>query len=340
MDVNSGEILAMTSLPQFDPNAPDAADPDSVFNRATKGVYEMGSTFKLFTASMALDTGAVTVNGGYDASKPIHIARFTIDDYHGKKRWLSVPEILIYSSNIGAAKMALDVGGKTQQAYLERLGMLRPAPLELPEVGSPLKPGVWRDINTMTIGYGHGLAVTPVHMAAGVAAVVNGGIFHPATILKRDPQRLLAGERVFSAETSAKMRAIMRQVVTSGTGSNADLAEYRVGGKTGTAEKLSKSGGYLRHALVSSFIAAFPIDAPRYVTLIMVDEPKGNKKSFGFATGGWVAAPATGRLIRRIGVLAGIEPDSQNKAPASANSLLVNAAHRPGLDAEPSFATR
>ena len=338
MDVGSGEVMGMMSLPLFDPNAPDAADPDAVFNRATKGVYEMGSTFKVFTTAMALDTATVSPNGGYDASKPIKISRFQIDDYHGKHRWLSVTEILIYSSNIGAAKMALDVGGKTQQAYLEKLGMLRTLPLELPEVGTPLKPAVWRDINVMTIGYGHGIAVTPLHMAAGMSAVVNGGIYHAPTVIKRDPQARIVGTQVFTPETSAAMRRMLREVVTSGTGGNAALAEYRIGGKTGTADKLSKSGGYQTNARISSFIAAFPIEAPRYVVLVMLDEPKGNRQTQGYATGGWVAAPAAGRVMLRVGALDGIPPEVGDKPQPKKNPLLVNAAHQPAPPREPNRA--
>jgi cell division protein FtsI (penicillin-binding protein 3) len=332
IDVNNGEILGLSSVPLFDPNSPDESDKDATFNRATKGVYEMGSTFKLFTAAIALDSGTATMNSSYDATKPLKIAKFTIHDDHAKNRWLSVPEIVVYSSNIGAARMALDFGGKVQQSYLAKLGLLKASSIELPEVGTPLKPATWRDINTMTIGYGHGIAVTPVHMAAAVSAVVNGGVFRPATVIKRDPDQAVVGLRVFKPETSEKVRSIMRQVVTSGTGTYADLAEYKVGGKTGTAEKLSPHGGYLKHALVSSFIAAFPIEAPRYVVLIMVDEPRGTKKTYGFATGGWVAAPAVGRVIRRIGALNGMLPESQTKpaAPVPATNAVPQRAAPPG----------
>jgi cell division protein FtsI (penicillin-binding protein 3) len=263
---------------------------------------------------------------GYDTSKPIHIGRFTIRDFHGKNRWLSVPEILIYSSNIGTAKMAVDVGGKIQQTYLGKLGLLGPAAVELPEIGNPLKPAVWRDINTMTIGYGHGIAVSPLQLAAAVGAVVDGGIFYPPTLIRRGPDALLHGERVFSAGTSRQMRSLMHDVVTKGTGENAKVAEYRVGGKTGTAEKL-KAGAYQRGSLISSFVAAFPINRPRYVVLVLIDEPKGNKKTFGYATAGWVAAPAAGRIMRRVGAMMGLAPDPSFKPATPANPLLVKAAH-------------
>ena len=221
LDANSGEVVSMVSLPDFDPNNPASAGGETAFNRATKGVYEMGSTFKLFTVAMALDSGTVDLSGGYDASEPIRIARFTIHDFHGKNRWLSVPEIIVYSSNIGAAKMAVDVGTKVQKAYLDRLGLLTRAAVELPEVGKPLTPRRWREINTMTIAYGHGIAVSPVQLASGVAALVNGGLYIAPTLLNRTDGKPAAGKRVLSVETSEHMRELMRLVVSNGTGRKA-----------------------------------------------------------------------------------------------------------------------
>lgn len=306
LDVNSGEVLAMVSMPDFDPNRPAVADSDARFNRVAQGVFEMGSTFKLFTAAMALDSGTTSLQGGYDASRPIRVARFTIEDYKGQHRWLSLPEILVYSSNIGAAYMALDVGGGAQRKYLDGLGLLKASPVELPEVGAPLTPGRWRDINVMTIGFGHGIAVSPLNLASGVATVVNGGIHRPATLRFRGGTP--AEERpVLSLETSEQMRALMRLIVVRGTGKKADAAGLRVGGKTGTAEKLS-SGRYRGDSRLSSFVGAFPMDEPRYVVLAFVDEPKGNAKTHNYATGGWVAAPVVGRIIERIAPLLGVEP--------------------------------
>lgn len=307
LDVHSGEVLGMVSLPDFDPNAPGEDDDDARFNRAAKGVYEMGSTFKLFTVAMALDSGTTTLRGGYDASKPLRVARYTIRDFHAENRWLSVPEILVHSSNIGAAQMALDVGGPTQRRYLGRLGLLTTAAVELPESGKPLTPKPWRDINTMTVGFGHGIAVSPLQLATAVAAVVNGGLWRPPTVLLRGGESPPAGERVFSARTSAQLRGLMRLVVRYGTGRKADVPGYQVGGKTGTAEKLI-AGRYRRDVRISSFVGAFPIDAPRYVVLAMIDEPKGNKSTLNYATGGWVAAPVVGRLITRLASLYGIAP--------------------------------
>jgi len=307
MDVRTGEMLGLVSLPDFDPNTMTGATPDAMFDRATLGVYEMGSTFKLFDAAAALDSGAATLASSYDASHPIHVARFEISDYHALNRWLTVPEILIYSSNIGAAKMALDLGTERQKAYMGRFGLLRPASVEVPEVGAPLVPNPWREINTMTIAYGHGMAVTPVQMVQGVGALVNGGTLHPATLLARAPGEPIPGSPAVRPETSRLMRQLMRMVVTEGTGEKADVPGYEVGGKTGTAEKNS-GGGYHHKSLLSSFVATFPVSDPRYVVLAMIDEPQGNKQSMGFATAGWTAAPAVGRIVAQVGPLLGVAP--------------------------------
>ena len=239
MDVNTSEIVAMVSLPDFDPNRRDRISEDAIFNRATLGVYEMGSTFKIFNTAMALDYGTTTMHNGYDASKPIRIARFTINDDHGKGRWLSVPEIFMYSSNIGSVRMAMDVGGERQKAFMERLGLLSTSAIELPERGRPLSPSPWRPINTMTISFGHGIAVSPVQLANGVSAIVNGGVRHPTTLLRRDKTETPMGERVVSEKTSEFMRRLLRLVVENGTGRNANAKGYLVGGKTGTAESLA-----------------------------------------------------------------------------------------------------
>ena len=308
LDVNTGEILAMASLPDYDPNQPQQSQGMPGFNRATLGVYEMGSTFKLFTTAMALDSGTVNITDGYDATDPIKVARFTISDFHGKERWLSVPEILTYSSNIGTAKMALDLGAKQQKEYLDRFGLLKASEVELPEVGKPLFPKRWSEISTMTIAYGHGIAVSPLQVAAGVASLINGGIMHQPTIMKVTEQSIPRGRRVLKEETSTAMRALMRKVVRDGTGASADIKGYLVGGKTGTAEKQS-GGGYDKKSLISSFVGVFPMTNPRFVVLVVLDEPKGTKETYGYATGGWVASPAVGRVIKRLGPLFGIAVD-------------------------------
>jgi cell division protein FtsI (penicillin-binding protein 3) len=307
LDVATNEIVSMVSLPDFDPNNPGATPADARFNRLTLGTYEPGSTFKLFNVAAALDSGTVTLRDGYDASKPIQVARFSISDFEPKKRWLSVPEIIMYSSNIGSAKMALDMGRDRQRDFLARAGMLKPASIELPEVASPQVPSPWRDINVMTVAFGHGIAVTPLQLVVGVSALVNGGVLRPATILKRAPGTLPAGERIISTKTSEQVRGLMRLVVERGTAKLANVPGYFVGGKTGTSEKNVK-GRYRRDMRISSFVGAFPINAPKFVVYLMLDEPKGNKSTYGFATAGWVAVPAAGRLITDIAALYGIPP--------------------------------
>jgi cell division protein FtsI (penicillin-binding protein 3) len=322
MDANTGEIIAMVSLPDFDPNLPNAIPPKAAFNRSTLGVYEMGSTFKIFSTAMALDAGTTGMKRGYDASKPIRIARFVISDFHGKNRWLSVPEIFIYSSNIGAVKMALDLGTQRQQEYLRRFGLMTPATIELPEVGAPLIPSPWREINTMTISFGHGIAVTPVQLAQATAAVANGGVLPHATLLASLKDEPPKGKRILKEQTSRDMRRLMRLVVTEGTGGKAEAKGYVVGGKTGTAEKTG-GAGYRAKALVSSFAGAFPINDPRYIVLVIVDEPHGNARSQGYATGGWVAAPVVSNVVRRAAPLLGVAPQDED-SPAITRALRLD----------------
>jgi cell division protein FtsI (penicillin-binding protein 3) len=315
MDVNTGEVLSMVSLPDFDPNHPGAADPDHpalsfadrMFNRDTLGVYELGSIFKIFTVAMALDAGTSTLPSTYDATHPINIGRFTISDYHGKHRVLNVPEILMYSSNIGAAKMAVAAGGQRQREFLARLGLLKAPKIEVSEAAAPHFPAKWREVNVMTIAFGHGISVTPLSFASAAAALVNGGVLRPATLLKPPPGQVPQGQQVLSPKTSEQMRKLMRLVVEHGTGTMAAAPGYVVGGKTGTADKVSGSH-YVERKLLSSFVAAFPINAPKYLVLTMVDEPHPNKQSHGYATGGWTAAPATSRIIQRIAPLLGVQP--------------------------------
>lgn len=323
MDVRSGELVAMTSLPDFDPNSPAAAIKDERFvNRVTYGVYEMGSTFKTFTVAMALENGTVRLNDGYDATQPIRIARHTIHDDHAKARWLSVPEIYMYSSNIATAKMALDAGPELQRSFLERLGMFSRPSIELLEVGTPQIPKIWRDINTVTVAYGHGIAVSGLQLASAISAVSNGGLFHPATLVKRDPSSPVASERVVTAETSAKIQALMRLVVERGTGRRADAKGYLVGGKTGTAEKIV-DGRYVKDALLSSFIGVFPSHDPRFVIFAMLDEPQGTEETFGFASGGWTAAPVVRRTVIRAAPMLGVKPVKMETHPLTDELLTL-----------------
>ncbi len=329
MNVNTGEILALVSLPDFDPNHLDAPDPDfpkatlkdRLFDRATLGSYEIGSIFKVFTMAMALDSGTVTMASRFDATNPIHIGGFTITDYHGKHRPLSVPEIFAYSSNIGAAKIALACGARLQQEYLRRFGLLTQPTLELPEVGSPHYPRDWRPINVMTIAFGNGISDTLLQLARAASALVNGGILRPATLLKVPPGYAPQGRRVISEETSLRIRKLLRLVVEYGTGQFAEAPGYVVGGKTGTAERVER-GAYARHSLRSSFLGVFPMEDPQYLILTMFDQPHGNKKSHGFATAGWVAAPATRRIVERIAPLLGVAPVDE-KSPAVAGALAI-----------------
>ncbi|WP_281300445.1 MULTISPECIES: penicillin-binding protein 2 [unclassified Iodidimonas] len=322
MDVRTGELLAMASVPDFDPNEPAASPKEAFFNRASQGVYELGSTFKAFTLAMALEAGTATIASHYDASEPIKVSRFTIRDDHPQNRVLSLPEIFVHSSNIGAAKMALEVGTEAQQDFLSRLGLLRPASLELAEVGHPLVPDRWRDIATMTIAYGHGIAVSPVQLASGLSAMVNGGDLHPATLLVKSADQKIKGRSVISEKTSATLRTLMRLVVQKGTAQQADVPGYRVGGKTGTAEK-AVGGGYARKALLSSFAGIFPMDDPRYLVFVMIDEPQGIKSTWNYAGGGWTAAPTVADVILRIAPLLGVRPHEEDNGPFQQAAFVI-----------------
>jgi cell division protein FtsI (penicillin-binding protein 3) len=321
LDAQTGELLAMVSLPDFDPNQAGTAGPEQRFNRATLGIYEMGSTFKVFNTAMALDSGRIQLTDKFDTTKPIQIGRYTIHDFEPMHRWLSVPEIFMLSSNIGAARMAMEMGTDSQKSFLAKVGMLRPVSVELPELGRPLYPSEWRPINTMTIAFGHGIAVSPLHVVSGVAAMVNGGIMRPATLIKRGPDEVSDGQRVISPNTSNLMRELFRLVVQAGTGKSAEAPGYLVGGKTGTAEK-QVAKGYSTNARLASFVGAFPMSDPRYIVLVMVDEPKPNAHSYGFATGGWVAAPVVSRIVQRMAPLLGMAP-VPNDAPETKNDLLL-----------------
>lgn len=305
LDVATGEIVAMVSLPDFDPNRYQRASVTQRFNRNTQGAYELGSLFKVFTVAMALDAGAVQMTDGYDARAPLEIGRHRIHDYHAHRRWLSVPEIVAFSSNIGAAWMAETLGTKGQLAYFERFGLLDPHPIGLPEVGYPIVPSPWRPINTVTAAYGHGIAVSPLQMADAVAGSICA-LPSPSAHVVAEAVPAARSTPMVSAETAAKLRWLMWLTVAEGTGGQAAVPGYLIGGKTGSADK--PGGGGYRGAIVASFVAAFPIDQPRYVVLVTLDEPKGDAGTYGYATGGWTAAPTVGRIISRIGPLVGLSP--------------------------------
>ncbi|MBL8669360.1 MAG: penicillin-binding protein 2 [Alphaproteobacteria bacterium] len=307
LDAQTSEIVAMVSLPDFDPLAVGLAPAEARFNRNTLGLYEMGSTFKIFTTAMVLDTGRGTFGTAYDASEPIQVASFTIRDFHGQNRRLTLQEVFKYSSNIGAVRMAVELGLPTQRSYLGKLGLLQAPTVELPEVGAPLVPKPWLPINGMTIAFGHGIAVSPLQAANAVAAIVNGGVLRPPTLVRRPPGAIPSGERVISLATSEKMRKLMRLTVVEGTGKRADVPGYVLGGKTGTAEK-NDGKRYSDSKRLANFVGAFPIHAPRFVVQVLIDEPKGVPDTNGQATGGVVAAPVVARIVARAAPLLGVEP--------------------------------
>ncbi|WP_245216918.1 peptidoglycan D,D-transpeptidase FtsI family protein [Neoroseomonas nitratireducens] len=333
MDVHTGEVLAMVSLPDYDANDVGAATVDQRFNRVTVGVYEPGSTFKLLTAAMALDYGTVQPWGGYDASRPIRVGRHEINDFRGKNRWLALPEIIAYSSNLASAHMAAGVGVNRHREFMQRMGMTQRLRIEIPETALPLVPGqrTWRDLNTMTIGFGHGISVTPLHVATAGATLVNGGILRQPSILMHDPAAPREGTRVISERTSDLVRRMMRLVVTEGSGRSAEVPGYYVGGKTGTAQKTGPRGGYLENKRIAAFIGAFPMHAPRYAVYVMVDEPKPNARSHGYATAGWVAAPAAGMVISRIAPILGLLPEPMTPEIQRALAMPMNGRGIPGI---------
>lgn len=324
MDVHTGEVIAMVSLPDFDINEPRGTVADQRFNRAVSGVYEPGSTFKLQTVSMALDSGAVHIWNGFDATYPIKIGRFTINDFEGKHRWLAVPEIIAYSSNIGAARMAEATGTVLQRAWMQKLGMMDHTGIELPEGARTLFPPVanWKEAATLTMGFGHGIAVTPLHVVVATAAVANGGVRLRPTLLAQGSDDLRPqGQRVMQQSTSDIVRKLMRLVVTQGYGKAAEVPGYFVGGKTGTAEKAG-AHGYSKHDNVSAFMSVFPMNAPRYAVYIMLDTPRANAQTHGYATAGWVSAPAAGRVIARVAPMLGLLPQI-DQAPVIEASLAI-----------------
>jgi cell division protein FtsI (penicillin-binding protein 3) len=308
LDVNTGEIVAMVSEPDFDPNNPQEANDPTRINRLTTGVYEMGSTFKALTLAMALDSGKITLNSSFDARSSLHYGRFTIHDYEPQHRFLTLPEIFTYSSNVGSARIALSLGVDYHQWFLRKMGQMDRLRTELPESAAPILPKHWGELNTVTIAFGHGIAVAPLQAMMGIGALMNGGILIPPTFLKRsaeDAQKI--GHRVVSAETSLKMRYLMRLNAERGTARKANVEGYYVGGKTGTSEKVV-GGRYAKHKLLTSFTAVLPADKPRYLILIMLDEPSALPETYGFATSGWNAVPTGGKVIARIAPLLGIAP--------------------------------
>ncbi len=311
MDVRSGEILAGVSLPDFNPHQAGTATDDVRFSRLTLGAYEMGSVFKIFSTAAFFETREADMNTTFDASVPLRVGRFVINDYHAQDRILTIPEVFMYSSNIGSALMGQAVGAKNLKGFYTDLGLLTPLDFEVREVAAPMVPDPWREVSTLTASYGHGVATTPLQVVTAVSSIINGGyLVKPRLVLDEEAQSKVSAPqavRVVSPQTAEKMRELFRLVVTDGTGSNADVKGYRVGGKTGTADK-STNGRYDGDKKISSFVGVFPMDDPRYAIFIMVDEPKGTKKTYGYATGGWVAAPAVARYIASMVSILGLPP--------------------------------
>ena len=323
LDVDSGEVLALASLPEFDPNRIDTQGARNMFNRATNEVYELGSTFKPITVAAALDAGVIKdLSKRYPAS-PLHIDGFTIHDDENLGPTLNIPETLIHSSNIVSAQIADQLGGKRFKRVLEDLGMNERPYIELPARGFPIwHKGDWPRLRTMTVGFGHGVAVTPLHLAAAYAALVNGGILRPATLIKVKTGDEARGRRVFTEATSAKMKQLLRMVAVYGTGRKANAPGFRVGGKTGSAEKAA-AGGYNKSQVIATFASAFPMDKPRYVVIVMLDSPQAVAASSFQRTAAWNAVPIVGRLIPRIGPLLGVMPDESRDIDLSDLKPLV-----------------
>ncbi len=322
MDARTGEVLAMVSLPDYNANDFGSAPADARFNRAVTGMYEPGSMFKLQTASMGLNDGVIHIWDEFDAARDIHIGRYTISDFEGKHRWLYLPEVIAYSSNLGAAHIALDVGAARQRAWLRAMGMFSRVPIQLPEAALPIVQSAaqWKEATTMTVGFGQGISVSPLHVVRGTAAVATGWLVRPTLLAVRPlapGQEPPGAVEVVTPDTVAIMHKLMRLVVTSGFGEKAEVPGYYAGGKTGTSETVGRHGyhrGFKEDFNVSAFVCAFPMNDPRYVVYIMLDEPHGNKSTYGFSTAGWVSAPTAGKVIARMAPMMGMLPDTKDAA--------------------------
>jgi cell division protein FtsI (penicillin-binding protein 3) len=324
LDVDTGEVMAMASLPEFDPNTAGAAGAKNVFNRVTNGVYELGSTFKPISVAAAMDAGVVGDLSKQWNAAPVPVGSRTIKDSHPLGASLNVPQALVHSSNTVTARVADALGPEKMRRAMMDLGMDRRPFIELSAKGKPIWPkGNWSRVTNMTVGFGHGLSVTPLHLASAYAAMVNGGIWRPSTLMKLDPADVPRGRRVFKESTSSRMRQMLRMISLYGTGRSADAPGYRVGGKTGSAEKAGV-GGYNKTKLVSSFAAAFPMDAPRYVVVVLVDEPKGTIASSFQRTAAFTSAPIVRRLVPRIGPMLGVQPDESRDVDISDLRYLVD----------------
>lgn len=322
LNANTGEVIAMASFPVFDPNKV-GNDARARRNDVVQSRYELGSTFKPLAIGAAMDAGVVTsMAQRYDATKPLQVGKYQIKDDHPLNRWLNIPEILIHSSNIATARIADAMGPAPMQKIYRALEFDRRPSIELKERARPLWPADWGRITNMTVAYGHGIAVTPLHLASAYAALVNGGIWRPATLRKLNEEDVPEGRRVYSAATSARMRQLLRMIVMDGTGRNANAPGYRIGGKTGTAEKPT-AGGYAHRANITTFAAAFPMDNPQYVVVAMMDEPQGDAQHPGIRTAAYTSAPVVKKVVMRIGPMLGIIPDERRDVDLSELMPLV-----------------
>jgi len=329
MDVRTGEILAMASLPDFDPNhvGKMGSQKEALFNRITLGAYEMGSGFKILNTALYLESGISSILTKFDVSVPLRVGRFKITDFHPAHYPLTVAEIFTESSNIGAAKMAIQMGSSLQKAFFEKLGFFRTASLEIPEVGSPLYPKQWSETTTITAAYGYGIAVSPLQLVTAIGGIVNKGIMHQPTLLKIDVSKLPSGFRIISEKTSEIMCKLMYMVVAQGTGRKAQVKGYEVGGKTGTANVL-EARSYKKGSNMTSFVGAFPMSQPQYIVLIMVDRPQATHETYGFNAAGWNAAPIAGKVIGRIAPLLQVIPAREGRMQPEANPMLIHASAR------------
>ena len=319
MDVQTGEVIAMTSAPDYDPNNPSGALDRNTINRGMVGVYEMGSTFKTFTIAMALDSGAAKMTDSFDASHSLQVGRFTIHDMHSQGRALTVPEIFKYSSNVGTGRMVMKLGVDLQREYLKRFGFLDTLHTELPETGAPIVPKAWPLITSITVAFGHGISVSALQTAAAGVAMVNGGIYYPPTFLPRSQEEAAQlGRPVINASTSENIRKLFRLNVIQGSGRSANVPGYVVGGKTGTAEKV-ENGHYSHTKVRNAFLAAFPMDSPRYLVLTLIDDPQNvdgrdNQSAHN-------AAPMAGNIIRRIAPMLDVTPRPADQEDAAVLAL-------------------
>ncbi|OJW50359.1 MAG: hypothetical protein BGO67_00345 [Alphaproteobacteria bacterium 41-28] len=326
MDVRTGEVIAMVSLPDFDPNQVGkmGSQKEALFNRITLGTYEMGSSFKIFNTALYLESGMGALCTKFDVSAPLRIGRFKVKDFHPAHYPLTVAEVFTESSNIGAGKMAMQMGPSLQKAFFQKLGFFQPASLEISEIGSPLYPKEWSQATTITASYGYGISISPLQLVTAVAGVVNKGVMQPPTLIRVSGSNVNKGIRVLSEKTSEIMCKLMYMVVAQGRSKKAQVKGYEVGGKTGTANQIS-GRSYQEGSNMTSFVGVFPMSRPQYVVLIMVDRPQAIKETYGFNAAGWNAAPIAGNVIRRSAPLLQVTPTSEGRVASNDNPLLIHA---------------